>query len=206
MDKKELHHLWIKVRRIKPLYFLALCGVCAVVFVVALRDNYSHMVSLRSAVYSADKSDGNIEATLQNLQSYVTHHMNTSLTTTNGVYPPIQLKYTYDRLVQAQSQQLAEESSQNASLYTQAQAYCEAKYPYGYVINKVPCIDGFIQSHGVSVSLSLGTIPASLYEFDFVSPTWSPDLAGWSLVVGVIFLLLFVITYSFQTWIKKRVR
>lgn len=173
-------------QRVKPWHFLlALTVVSGVVCVVALRDNYAHMVSLRDAVYTADKNDANTTVALQNLQAYVTRHMNASLAQPNGVYPPIQLKYTYDRLVQAQGEQLAQISGQNSQVYTDAQHYCEGLYPGGYVINKIPCIQNYINSHGVNTPINLKPIPASLYEFDFVSPRWSPDLAGWSLLTTI---------------------
>jgi hypothetical protein len=206
MEPKQARHLWLKIRKVKPWYLLALGLLSAVICIIGLRSNYSHMVSLRNAVYSADQKNSGIELALQNLQSFVTHNMNTNLTTTNGVYPPIQLKYTYNRLVQAQSQQLAQESTQNATLYTQAQAYCEAKYPSGYVINKVPCIDNYISAHGVNVSLNFQSIPASLYEFDFVSPSWSPDLAGWGLVAAVLFIGLFICLWIAEHFIRKRAK
>jgi preprotein translocase subunit SecF len=38
-------------------------------------------------------------------------------------------------------------------------------------------------------------IPQGLYQFDFVSPTWSPELAGWSLVATIIFLIGFIVSF-----------
>lgn len=176
---------------VKPWHLLlAATVVSGAVCVVALRDNYAHMVTLRDAVYTADKNDENVTGALQDLQAYVTRHMNTDLAQPNGVYPPIQLKYTYDRLVQAQGEQLAKVSGQNSAVYTDAQHYCEALFPGGYVINKIPCIQNYIDAHGVNTKLNLKPIPDGLYKFDFVSPRWSPDLAGWSLLVTVVLLLL----------------
>ena len=82
------------------------------------------MYKLRNDVYIADKNNGDVYGALQKLQAYVTTHMNTDLTSPNGVYPPIQLKYTYDRLVQAQGNQLAQDNSQ---FYTQAQKYLKPR-------------------------------------------------------------------------------
>ena len=39
-------------------------------------------------------------------------------------------------------------------------------------------------------------IPVSLYEFDFISPTWSPDLAGWSMLAAIVLAVLTVISSS----------
>ena len=41
-----------------------------------------------------------------------------------------------------------------------------------------------------------------LYKFDFVSAKWSPDLAGWSLVVAVASLVGFIISLLYRWFIK----
>src|SRR5215831_19929856 len=102
MDKRSLHHLWKRLRPLKTWYFLIACLACALVSVMALRSNYQHMTKLRAAVYQADAQNGNVEQALQNLRAYVSAHMNTNLYQGNGVYPPVQLKYTYERLQKAE--------------------------------------------------------------------------------------------------------
>ena len=188
MDKRKLHHFWTKIRAIKPWYFLILAVISTVVCVYALRGNNEHMITLRNAVYAADKDNGNTQKALQQLQAYVTTHMNTNLSAgPNAVYPPIQLKYTYDRLVQAESDQAA---ASNSQLYTDAQNYCQAQMPTGFSgRGRVPCIEQYVQDHDTS----LPAIPDALYKFAFVSPVWSADLAGWTLVISALLWLLFII-------------
>lgn len=192
MNKRQLHHLWTKVRWIKPWYFLILALISGVVCVYALRANNMHMVTLRDAVYSADKNNTDIQKPLQELQAYVTTHMNTDLNAgKNSVYPPIQLKYTYDRLVQARTEQLAKA---NGDVYSQAQAHCEAQNSTDVSgRNRVPCIQQYVQSHSAQ---TLPPIPDALYKFAFVTPRWSPDLAGWSMVITILAGLLFIITFA----------
>jgi len=200
MDRRQLHHVWTKLRLIKPWYFLVLALLSGVIGVLALRANNEQMIKLRDAVYSADQKDGNVQGTLQALQAYVTAHMNTNLSAgPDPVYPPIQLKYTYDRLVQAQADAVSQTNSQ---LYTDAQHYCEAQDSTDFSgHNRVPCIEQYVESHDVS----LPTIPDALYKFDFISPTWSPDLAGWSVVTASTSGLLFVATFGVETWLKRHV-
>ncbi len=201
MNKRLLHHFWIKFRLIKPWYFLLLTLVCGTVCVSALRANNEHMIKLRDAVYTADRNDTNVQGALQALQAYVTAHMNTELSAgPNAVYPPIQLKYTYDRLVQAQSTSLSQTNSQ---LYTDAQHYCEKLDPTDFSgHNRVPCIEQYVEAHG---SGRLPPIPDDLYKFDFISPAWSPDLAGWSLVTTVLSGLLFISTFIVDRWFKRHI-
>jgi hypothetical protein len=158
-----------------------------------MRSNYETMTTLRDAVYAADKQqdahDGTVEQALQDLRAYVGQHMNTRLSSDNGVYPPIQLKYTYDRLQQAEQ---ARVDALNSQIYPNAQAYCEAKYPGSFSGGpRVPCISQYVKEHGTIAQ----KIPSAIYTFDFVTPRWSPDLAGWSLALAVLFFALAILRF-----------
>jgi len=200
MNKKKLHHLWTKLRGVKPWYFLIIALISIGVSATALRANNQHMIKLRDAVYAADKANGDVQGTLQALQAYVVAHMNTNLSAgPQAVHPPIQLKYTYDRLVQAQSDQVAKSNTQ---IYNDAQHYCEQQNSSDFSgRNRVPCIEQYVQGHGVN----LPTIPDALYKFDFIAPAWSPDLAGWSMVFAVLSSLLFVISLIVYNFFKKNI-
>jgi hypothetical protein len=168
--------------------------------VFALRANNQHMIKLRDAVYSADKNNTDVVKPLKALQAYVTSHMNTNLSAGNSVYPPIQLKYTYDRLVQAQSQQSGQS---NTEIYSQAQTYCEALNNTDFSgHNRVPCIEQYVQTHG-GTSQPQQAIPDALYKFSFVTPAWSPDLAGWSMIVAALSGFLFVVSFAVNRWIRN---
>ena len=186
--KQNINHLVQLIRRavsISPIYFLVLAIIFGAVCVIALRDNNEHMLQLRTALYQADKNNGNVQQALDNLQAYVTANMNTNLSTGAGsVYPPIQLEYTYLRLVQSQDQTAL---SANTGLYTAAQQYCQRLDPTDFSgHNRVPCIEAYVTSHGVS----LPKIPAALYEFDFITPSWSPDLAGWTMITSILLFVM----------------
>lgn len=163
--------------------------VSGLVCVFALRHNNHTMVSLRDKVYVADKDNKDVNAALNNLSHYVYRHMNTNLSSgNNNIKPPIQLKYTYQRLVEAQQNQL---QLANQQLYKDAQAYCLATNNGSF---DNPCVQNYVVNHGVKQADT--SIPAGLYQFDFISPSWSPDLAGWSLLTTIIFLLAFVIRFG----------
>lgn len=198
MNKRRLHHFYARFRRVKPVYFLALALVSAAVCVLALRANNQHMIKLRDAVYAADKNNADIQKPLKDLQAYVTRHMNTDLSAANTtVYPPIQLKYTYDRLVAAQSTAAA---AANTDLYTAAQRYCEQQNSQDFSgRNRVPCIQQYVQQHDTR----LAPIPDALYKFAFVSPRWSPDLAGLSLVVAFLSGVSGLVTLGVQFWLRR---
>lgn len=196
MDKSYLHHLWTRIRVVKTWYLFAALLVFAVITVAALRNNYTGMTVLRDAVYQADKDAGDVEGSLQELRAYVASHMNTGLDSGGGVYPPLQLKYTYERLVKAEKDRVEAATSQ---IYTDAQKHCEALYPGSFSGGpRVPCIEQYVKSHGTTAR----SIPDALYKFDFVSPRWSPDLAGWSLVISLVLLVLAIVRLILGRWLK----
>lgn len=193
MNRKYLHHVWsTRIKPIHPAYlivaFLLAAGICT----VALRDNNLGMVKLRDAVYAADEKNQNVEQALRDLRSYVYAHMNTNLASgETPVYPPIQLKYTYQRLVEADQKRAAETAGH---IYSDAQAECERRYPDSFSGGpRVPCIQQYVSDHGVKTL----KIPDSMYKFDFSSPSWSPDLAGWSLLASIFLGALAVIRIAF---------
>ncbi|HET9098689.1 MAG TPA: hypothetical protein VFN51_03675 [Candidatus Saccharimonadales bacterium] len=192
MQIDHTHFIHKAIKEVRPLYIFIFAVAMTAVCVTALRSNNERMITLRDNVYTADKNNTDVQVALQKLQAYVTTHMNTDLSTGAGsVYPPIQLQYTYQRELASETQ-----STQNTQLYTQAEDYCQAQIPTGFSGRyRIGCIDQYVQSHNIS----LPSVPASMYKFDFVSPTWSPDLAGWSLVITIIGWLLFV---SSLLWTK----
>lgn len=187
MDEKALHHFWRKIKPIKTWYLLLAFLVCAGLTAISLRQNYQTMVDLRVDVYAADQSGQDVEKALQDLRAHVNAHMNTSLTGgAEGIYPPIHLKYTYERLVQAEQERV---NIVNSRVYTDAQAHCERLHPGSFSGGpRVPCIEQYVKDHGTTAQ----TIPDALYKFDFASPRWSADLAGWLLVFSGMLLVLTV--------------
>lgn len=184
MDKRSLHHVWTAIRRVKAWYLLIPLLVTMAVCVFALRQNNLQMVFLRDNVYATDRDNGNVEGALQDLRSFVYGHMNTELASGDNVYPPIQLKYTYERLKAAEK---ARVQAENDRIYTDAQAYCEQQNPAGFSgRTRVPCIEEYVKSHGVNEK----PIPDAMYKFDFVSPSWSPDVAGFSLLISILLAML----------------
>jgi hypothetical protein len=195
MNKRHLHHVWRIYRHIKPWYFLVIAIIFGSISVVSLRHNNVEMLRLRDAVYATDQNNGNVEGALRTLRQYVYGHMNTSLASgPNAIHPPIQLKYTYERLQQAQADVIG---SGNSSVYKEAETYCDSQTAIGSEV--ISCIQQYAASHGVEVA----AVPDSLYKFDFTSAKWSPDLAGWSLILTGLAVLCFLISAPYHWWAKR---
>ncbi|HET9721586.1 MAG TPA: hypothetical protein VFP32_00965 [Candidatus Saccharimonadales bacterium] len=181
-------------------FFLWAFIICGIVCILALRHNNQQMIKLRDAVYTADKNNGDVNTALNNLRRYVYSHMNTDLSSgNNNIKPPIQLKYTYQRLIDSEQSQL---QAANSQIYTDAQNYCQSINHAYYGTTRVPCVQAYVSSHGVDTTLA--PVPTGLYEFDFVSPSWSPDLAGWSLALSIVFFMAFIVRYSFYKLANKK--
>jgi hypothetical protein len=190
-----------KLQRIPSWVFLGVFLFSAVITLTALRSNNQQMIKLREAVYTADKDNKDVNAALNNLRGYVYGHMNTSLSSGgNAIKPPIQLKYTYQRL-QAAEQDRTDVA--NTQVYTDAQSYCQIQNPVAFSgRTRVPCVTDYVTTHGTQAK----PIAIGLYQFDFISPAWSPDFAGWSLVVTLLLFVLFVSRIFMDKLVSTKLR
>lgn len=201
MDKKFFRHFHRILQPINSYIPLVIAIIFGVICIFSLRSNNLKALQLRDAVNQVDKENGDVEKALRELRTFIYSHMNTNLSSgPNAIKPPVQLKYRYERLVQAEQDRL---STENAKIYTEAQAECEKRFPKGLSgSGRIPCITEYVASKGVQQN----TIPDSLYKFDFVSPLWTPDLAGWSLVIASLSFAVFVIKLLLDRWVKAELR
>lgn len=199
MSKRALHHLWVRIRPVSYWYFLAAFVFFGITFVLSYRQNNVRMIRLRDEVFRADEQNGDIEKALRELRRYVYAHMNTELASgPTAIRPPIQLKHHYERLATQEKTRVA---NVNAALTSEAEAVCRQRFPVtANATGLQPCIMGYLNERGIKEQ----PIPKELYQFDFVSPRWSPDLAGWSLVLTVLFGLLFVTRFSMELWLRRQ--
>lgn len=200
MHRRHLHHVLKVLRRMSAWYFVAAIIVCGIIAVTALRHNNLTALHLRDEVLKVDEKNGDVEAALRDLREYVYAHMNSNLAAPGGAYPPVQLKYRYERLLAAEK---ARVSAANGTLYTEAQGYCERLIPEGRSLYRIECIQSYLTSHG---GTSEKAIPDALYKFDFQSPLWSPDLAGWSLVLLAVLLIAFIARTAAIITVKQQLK
>ena len=200
MHKRKLHHIITKLRKISAWYFVIAIVASTVLSIATLRHNNIVALQLRDTVIQTDEKNGDVESALRDLREHVYGHMNSNLAAPGGAYPPVQLKYRYERLLEAEK---ARSSSENGVLYTEAQGYCEQLIPDGRSLNRIECIQTYITSRGGTAEQA---IPDALYKFDFQPPVWSPDLAGWSIVLTGLLLLTFTIRSLALVWLNYRLK
>ena len=149
------------------------------------------MVERRTAVINADAAgdDGITQSRLYDLQRYVSAHMGTDMG--NGV----SLVATYNRDYQTQLNQAASYANENGNIYKKAQQVCVSQFSH-YSQAYVQCTTDELAKYpsGKDLVNSIN-LPSALYRYTFVSPLWSSDFAGWSLVVCVVILIMILLRF-----------
>ena len=195
----QTNYVWRNITFLFILILVISSGVASLYF---LRQNNTKMERLRAAVFAADESGASgeeLEAALQKLRNHVLNHMNTDLYPpgTESKEPPIQLPYKYYRDTiwywEQRIKPIDESLSDNLlGELNQARAACEtADYNISERLN---CL--VEKTKDVNAMPEPPILRTEYYSFHFVSPSWSPDKAGWSLVfcgfsVIVLFIRLF---------------
>jgi hypothetical protein len=192
--KRSKFYKLFKRFNLRILFVLLILFICLSVY--GLRQNNINMISLKNQLFAADKNDGNVNGDLNKLRTYIYNHMNTSPGTKDGVYPPIQLKYTYQRLL---TQAKADIAEQNTQLYTQAVSYCTSIEPNATAdeisLRQLATCE---EQNYIAKPLASAYVSPALYEFDFISPLWSPDLAGFSILISIALIIAIIAIFIFE--------
>ncbi len=196
-NKRKLHHISVQLRSFRTIYIIIALIISIVITANALRQNNLKAIQLRDAVLTSDENNDDVEVALKELRSHVYNHMNTNLSAgATSIQHPVQLKFTYDRLVEAEKNRV---STTNEKIYANAQAVCEKQFPVGLSgSGRIPCIEDYVAKNGTEEQ----PIQDSLYKFNFTSPFWSPDLAGFALAVSLLLGIILIAKLSLDKWMK----
>lgn len=199
MRQHKAYYLWHRLSGISLWVIVTIFAISVALSIFALRQNNLTMVTLRTDVYTADKQGGDVEAALRELRTFVYSHMNTNLRAgSTSSEAPIQLTDTYNRLVAAEQARVAALGG-NAAVYTAAQQKCIDKTDQS---EKLQCIQQYLSDNGGN-KFQLSLPSKEFYTFDFISPAWSPDLAGLSIVVAAISGILLILRLIAGQVLKK---
>jgi hypothetical protein len=187
-DKRRVHRSIKQLQRVKTwqlLVLLILAGFLAATF---LRLNNIGMIQRRDAVLTADKEgDINvIQSRLYDLQRYVVEHANAN---TGTFY----LEYQYRRDAQKAVDAASNDSNPNGNINAKAEAVCKPQYTV-WSQAYVQCFTDELAKYPPSPDPAQNvTLPSvDLYRHSYDAPLWSPDFAGWSLVVcaGIVVMII----------------
>lgn len=190
VDKKRIRRSLSQLQRIKTWQLIVLLILAGFISATFLRLNNIGMVERRTAVVIADNV-GDEKVTqnrLYDLQRYVSAHMNTDMG--KGVY----LEASYKRAVQAVYASAGSESNPNGNIYKKAQEVCAPKfthYSYAYLQCTIDELAKYPSSNTLIDAVKLP--PADMYLHSYSSPLWSPDFAGWSILICVVILIMIIV-------------
>ena len=183
-NKQQVKRSMKRLRRVKMWHLVLLLMVLLVLSATFLRLNNVGMTERRRAVLSADKA-GNMEQIRQriaDLQQYSSAHMNADT-------GPIYLQEQYNRDVKAAlnaSMSTTNRAGQTAN--AKADAVCKPRFR-SWSIEYVRCVyEELGKLSSTNTGLQTAKMPdTSLYHYNFSAPLWSPDFAGWTiLLTGVV--------------------
>jgi hypothetical protein len=185
MNKRNLHHVLIVLRQLQVKHLVILLGMLVILSVFFLRQNNLHMIELRNLVVQADEQNKDIPQAVTNLRNYVASHMNTGMGD-KGIY----LEHSYQRSYEAAVAQVTQGNAAGTTIYRQADQDCQNQFSKASAFSAyVQCMTDKVAASGIATGPV--TPPSSdLYRFNFVSPAWSPDVAGFTLLAMMLLAVL----------------
>lgn len=187
LDKKRI---WFDLKRLQSIktwqlviIFILACFIAA----TFLRLNNIGMVERRTAVINADNAgdESSVRNRLYDLQRYVSSHMNADMG--KGVY----LEASYKRAVQAAYEKVSSGGNPNGNIYKKAQETCAPRFS-SWSLAYVQCTADELGKYpaGSSLVSSIALPKADMYLHSFVSPLWTPDFAGFSVLICVVIFII----------------
>ncbi len=207
MDKARhiyyfLRHVYREIQRIKTwqlLIILVLVGFVAATF---LRLNNVEMDQRRASLLLADEEgrDEDMYDRMYDLQHYVAKHMNTS----TGQFD---LTEQYKRDVQKAIDASANDENPHGIVTARVREVCDpqfAAWSQAYVQCFIDELNKFPSAPSVEEMVRLP--PPALYRHSFAAPLWSPDFAGFSVLVFLFIVLIIIgrwLHFAFLTLLLK---
>lgn len=193
VNKRKIRWDIKQLQRVKTWQLLILLILMGFLSATFLRLNNIGMVERRDAVANADEAGNNeiIQNRLYDLQRFVSSHMNTDMG--KGIY----LEASYKRDVQTAYDKASSDSNQNGNIYKKAQAVCAPQfthYSYAYVQCTANELAKYPASSDLISSVKLPNVDAYLHSF--YSPLWSPDFAGWSVLIFIVILTMILVRWT----------
>ena len=199
-DQRAIKRSIKRLEQVKTWQLVVLLLLACFLTATFLRLNNVGMVERRAAVLSADK-EGDDQGTanrLYELQVYATQHMNAS---SGDVY--LSNKYNRD------SKEIVNRTmgSQTPETPITVQAYNICKKSFStWSQAAVQCVSDEVAKltpKGDDGTVHVNFPNPDLYRFNYLSPAWTPDFAGFSLLVTAVLAL--VVILRILTWLLLKI-
>lgn len=186
VDRRSARREIKKLQSIKTWQLLVILVLSGFMTATFFRLNNIGMIERRSAVLAADESGDQAATTarLYDLQRYVATHMNTDT-------GPIYLEHQYRRDAQRSVDAAKNAGNPNGNINEKAEAVCKPQYTV-WSTAYVQCFTDELAKYPPSPDpVQNITLPRTdLYRHAFAAPLWSPDFAGWSLLVNYVIVTI----------------
>ena len=200
VDKRKTKFRIKRLSQVKTWQLVILFIMAGFISATFLRLNNVGMIERREAVENADKTGDivSLQQRLYDLQRYVATHMNADP-------GKIALDHTYKRVYDQKLKEFEEaiKNRSNNDTISKVRAVCDAKAQqggYGRFTTQadpryVSCINEEWEKYPAAKTSSLQFEAPSTepYYHTFVSPLWSADFAGWSLLVAGVIAMIIVL-------------
>lgn len=191
-DKRQVRKNIRQLQRVKTWQLLVLLLLMGFVAATFLRLNNIGMADRRQAVLTADTSTSApldssvIQNRLYDLQRYVAAHMNTDT-------GPFYLEGQYHRDAQKIVDIAKQSGGSGVNINAEAEATCKPRFTVwspAYVQCFADELAKYPPSPDPTQNVSLPS--TELYRYSFSSPIWSPDFAGWSVVLCIVIIVMII--------------
>lgn len=213
IDKKKTKFRIKRLSQIKTWQLVILLIMSGFISATFLRLNNVGMVERRESVEHADKAGDmvNLQQRLYDLQRYVSTHMNADP-------GKIALDHTYKQMYDRKLKEFEEEikNQSNNDTVSKVRAVCDARARqggYGRATTQadpryVSCINEEWEKYPAAkvANLQFEAPSTEPYYHTFVSPIWSADYAGWSLLVTIFIAMIIVMRLAVLGMLKLMLR
>ena len=199
IDKKKTKFRIKRLSQIKTWQLVILLIMSGFISATFLRLNNVGMVERRESVEHADKAGDivNLQQRLYDLQRYVSTHMNAD---PGKIALDHMYKQMYDRKLKEFEEEIKNQS--NNDTVSKVRAVCDARARqggYGRATTQadpryVSCINEEWEKYPAAkvANLQFEAPSTEPYYHTFVSPIWSADYAGWSLLVTIFIAMIII--------------
>ena len=213
IDKKKTKFRIKRLSQIKTWQLVILLIMSGFISATFLRLNNVGMVERRESVEHADRAGDivNLQQRLYDLQRYVSTHMNADP-------GKIALDHTYKQMYDRKLKEFEEEikNQSNNDTVSKVRAVCDARARqggYGRATTQadpryVSCINEEWEKYPAAkvANLQFEAPSTEPYYHTFVSPIWSADYAGWSLLVTIFIAMIIVMRLVVLGMLKLMLR
>lgn len=199
-QKQQSTSLLKKIQNLATWQLMVLLMLMTVVVATLLRMNNVRMIERKEAVLAADRSGdlGMVTERLHDLQEYSLKHMNAS---TGQVFLENAYRQKINQLINDAKKTIDSQQGQNA--YKIAADICDKRFR-GYSQAYAECFLSEVnkQSSSVPTPVEIKTLSPNTYIHSYASPYWSPDLAGFAVLIWGLLLTGVVLRVIFWIGLK----